>query len=140
MFFDLKEVLNLHRFYAANADAVAMQVYAAAIVYVAMRTAQARIARAVKIPPERISPAKLFPRVAAAAASLTWMKLAFRRTQEFNPGVKLREPPWTRLPEHRVPLSSILVEPRKGKRRKRRYCAARRRAISLHHFTRKRRR
>jgi hypothetical protein len=29
MFYDLKEVLNLHRFYAANANAVAMQVYAA---------------------------------------------------------------------------------------------------------------
>jgi len=140
MFYDLKEVLNLHRFYAANANAVAMQVYAAAIVYVAMRTAQARIARAVKIPPERLSPAKLFPRVAAAACSLTHMKIAFRRTKEFNPGVKLREPPWAKLPEHRVPLASILVEPRKGKRRKRRYCAARRRAISLHHFTRKRRR
>jgi hypothetical protein len=140
MFFDLKEVLNLHRFYAANANAVAMQVYAAAIVYVAMRTAQARIARAVHIPPERLSPAKLFPRVAAAAASLTWMKLAFRRTQQFNPSVKLREPPWTELPEHRVPLASILVEPRKGKRRKRRYCRARRMHVSLHYFTRRRRR
>lgn len=140
MFYDLKEVLNLHRFYAANANAVAMQVYAAAIVYVAMRTAQARIARDVKLPPERLSPAKLFPRVAAAACSLTFMKIAFRRTKEFNPGVKLREPPWAKLPEHCIPLTSILVEPRKGKRRKRRYCAARRRAISLHHFTRKRRR
>lgn len=140
MFFHLKEVLNLHRFYAANANAVAMQVYAAAIVYVAMRTAQARVARAVRIPPERISPAKLFPRVAAASSSLTWMKIAFRRTQEWNRHVKLREPDWKNLPEHRVPLASILVEPRKGRRRKRRYCAARRRAVSLHHFTPKRRR
>jgi len=139
MFFHLKEVLNLHRFYAANANAVAMQVYAAAIVYVAMRTAQARIARAVRIPPESISPAKLFPRVAAASSTLTWMKIGFRRTQEWNRHVKLREPQWSKLPEHRVPLASILVEPRKGKRRKRRYCAARRRAVSLHHFVKKRR-
>jgi len=137
MFFDLKEVLNLHRFYSANANAVAMQIYAAAIVYVAMRTAQARIARAVGIPPERLSPAKLFPRVAAASASFNWMKIAFRQTQECNPGVRLREPPWAKLPEHRVAIASILVEPRKGRRRKRRYCAARRRHVSLHHFTRK---
>ncbi len=37
MFFDLKEVLNLNRLYAANPNAVAMQVYAAAIVYNAAR-------------------------------------------------------------------------------------------------------
>jgi len=40
MFFDLKEVLNLNRLYAANPNAVAMQVYAAAIVYNALRVAQ----------------------------------------------------------------------------------------------------
>jgi len=140
MFYDLKEVLNLHRFYAANANAVAMQVYASAIVYVALRTAQARIGRAVKIPPERISPAKLFPRVAAATGAIVHMKIAFRRTQEWNRHVKLREPQWSKLPEYRVPLASLLVEPRNGKRRQRRYCAARRRAVSLHHFTRRRRR
>src|SRR5207302_9391939 len=33
LFFDLKEVLNLHRFYAANPNAVAMQIYAAALVH-----------------------------------------------------------------------------------------------------------
>jgi IS4 transposase len=32
MFFDLREVLNLNRLYAANPNAVAMQVYAAAMV------------------------------------------------------------------------------------------------------------
>jgi len=42
MFFDLKEVLNLNRLYAANPNAVAMQVYAAAIVYNALRVARAR--------------------------------------------------------------------------------------------------
>jgi len=40
MFVDLKEVLNLNRLYAANPNAVAMQVYAAAIVYAALRVAQ----------------------------------------------------------------------------------------------------
>jgi hypothetical protein len=40
MFFDLKEVLNLNRLYAATPNAVAMQGYAAAIGYNAMRVAQ----------------------------------------------------------------------------------------------------
>ena len=44
MFFDLKEVLNLNHFYAANPNAVAMQVYAAAIVYNALRLAQSEAA------------------------------------------------------------------------------------------------
>jgi hypothetical protein len=40
LFFDLKEVLNLNRLSAANPNAVAMQVYATAIVYNALRVAQ----------------------------------------------------------------------------------------------------
>ncbi len=40
MFFDLKEVLNLKRLYTADPNAVAMQVYTAAIVYNALRAAQ----------------------------------------------------------------------------------------------------
>ena len=44
MFYDLKEVLNLNRIYAANPNAVAMQVYAAALVYNAMRVAQSEAA------------------------------------------------------------------------------------------------
>jgi len=43
MYFDLKEVLNLNRMYAANPNAVGMQVYAGAIVYAAMRAAQAQV-------------------------------------------------------------------------------------------------
>jgi hypothetical protein len=139
MFYDLKEVLNLNCFYSANTNAVAMQVYAAAIVYVAMRTAQARIARAVRRPPEHISPANLFPRVAVASEALAAMESAFLHTKEFNPGVRLKEPPWENVPEHRVALKSILVEQRKGPRRKRRYCAARRHHVSLHRFTRRKR-
>ena len=62
----LKEVLNLNRIYAANPNAVAMQVYAAALVYNAMRVAQAEAAAAVGLAPEQLSPAKLYPRLAAA--------------------------------------------------------------------------
>jgi hypothetical protein len=140
MFYDLKEVLNLHRFYAANTNAIAMQIYAAAIVYVAMRTAQARIAHALDLLPEALSPQKLFPRVAAASHTLTAYQTAFLHTKGYNRGVRLREPPWAKLPEFLVSEKSILVEPRKGKRRKRRYCRARRMHASLQDFTPKRRR
>ncbi len=67
MFFDLKEVLNLNRLYAANPNAVAMQVYAAGLVYKAMRVAQSEAATQVGLAPEDIAPAKCFPRLAAVA-------------------------------------------------------------------------
>ena len=67
MFFDLKEVLNLNRLYAANPNAVAMQVFAAAIVYNAFRVAQSEAAAQVGRPPEDISPAKFFPKIAVAS-------------------------------------------------------------------------
>jgi Transposase DDE domain len=58
LFFDLKEVLNLHRFYTHSPNGVAMQVYAAALVHTAFRIAQGHIAQASCIEPEAISPAK----------------------------------------------------------------------------------
>jgi hypothetical protein len=66
MFFDLKEVLNLNRLYAAHPKAVAMQVYAAPIVYNALRVAQSDRAAQVGWDPERLSPAKFYPKVATA--------------------------------------------------------------------------
>jgi hypothetical protein len=66
MFFDLKEVLNLNRLYAANPNAVATQVYAAAIVYNALRVAQSEGAEQVGWAPEQLSPAKFYPKVARA--------------------------------------------------------------------------
>ena len=118
MFYDLKEVLNLHRFHAANVNAVAMQVHAAAIVYVALRVAQARIAQYVKLPPEKFSVEKLFPRVAAAHYGLLTARLAFLATQQANPHVELKEPDWSQQPFASVKLASVLVETRSTKRRK----------------------
>src|SRR5262249_28042473 len=46
VFFDLKEVLNLHRFYTSSPNGVAMQVYAAALVHTALGVAQGHIAQA----------------------------------------------------------------------------------------------
>jgi hypothetical protein len=89
-----------------------MQVYAAAIVIVAMRTAQNRIAREADLAPEQISPAMVFPRVAAASISPTYMKLACRYTWATNPRVPLREPAWNTLPEHRVPSTARVAHGR----------------------------
>lgn len=140
MFFDLKEVLNLNRFYAANANAVAMQVYASALVYAAMRVAHAHVARDARVEPERISPKKLYPRVAVASHELASGGLVFQATREANPGTELREPAWDDMEFASVPLASVLVEPRRGRRKRRRYCEARRNHASLHRYTRKERR
>lgn len=112
LFFELKEVLNLHRFYAANANAVAMQVYACAIVHVALKTAQGRIAHAAGLEPERLSPQKLFPKVAAASSCLTTAELTFDAVQAANPRTRLRKPDWRKLPFAYADLRDVLVEPR----------------------------
>jgi hypothetical protein len=139
MFYDLKEVLDLRRFYAANVNAVGMQVHAAAIVYVALRAAQARIAKSVQLRPEKLSVKKLFPRVADASNAFVNAQRGFHATRKANPRVKLVEPAWDEEPFASVPLDSVLLEPRNPKRRRRRRCPAQRRYASLHKFTRRRR-
>ena len=112
LFYDLKEVLNLHRFYAGNANAVGMQVYAAVMVHTAMRVAQARIAQQTGIAPERISTEKFFPRMAAAVCRRHMMKFGAQVIKDWNPQVKLKEPDWNRIRTGTVKLYQILVEPR----------------------------
>ncbi len=138
LFYDLKEVIDLHSFYAGNANAVAMQVYAAAIVHTAMRVAQAGIAKEAGLEPERLSVQKLFPRVAAASSAFVASQQAFVATEAANPGLSLREPVWDAQPWASAPLKSLLVEARSPRRRKRRPRAGR--YVSLHKFTEKRRR
>jgi hypothetical protein len=120
MFYDLKEVLNLNRFYAANFNAIAMQVFASAIVYTALRTAQGRIARENGLEPEDLSTEKLFPKVAAASTSLTTAELTFDAVCEANPGVRLTKPDWRRMPFARTSLAAIQLEKRSESRKKRR--------------------
>jgi hypothetical protein len=127
MYFDLKAVLNLNRVYAANPNAVAMQVFAAGCVYNALRVAQGEGAAAAGVPPEAIAPAKFFPKVAAACAAVAFFELGVATTQRLNPGRRLRRPALADQPFVSVPLAAILVEPRTGVRRKRRFCPARRR-------------
>ncbi len=134
LFFDLKEVLDLHHFYLASPRGVAQQVYAAAVVYAAMRVAQARIAETHGLTPEQLSPAKLFPRVARVSIAIVDAELTFAATQRANPGVVLTKPDWAELPPTQVALATLLIERRRGKRRKRRYCTSRRRWKSFTHL------
>jgi hypothetical protein len=134
LFFDLKEVLNLHRFYTSTPNGVAMQVYAAALVHTAFRVAQGRVATTVGIAPEEISPAKFFPRLATASIGLTWAELAFIEIQQANPDVRLQKPDWRACPFAWTTLKAIQVEPRKGRRKKRRFCQGRKHWKSFTHI------
>jgi transposase len=133
MFYDLKAVLGLHRFYAANPNAVAMQVFAVAMVYAAMRVAQADAATQGKLPPEDLSPKKLFPRVAQSCATLAGVELGYHWTCQQNPGRALKPPVLEGRPEFTVPLDEIRVQERNPHRRKRRFCEGRRRWKSFAH-------
>lgn len=119
LFSDLKCVVKLNRFYAANTNAVGMQVYAAAIVHTALRVAQARVALKAGIAPEEISPHKFFPKAAAAASAYATAEWTFEATRRANPGVTLVKPSWRRAPFASTSLASVLVTRRKpGRGRK----------------------
>jgi len=134
LFFALKEVLNLHRFYPGSPNGVAMQVYAAALVHTAFRVAQGHIAQAIGTQPEELSPAKFFPRMAAAAIGLTWSEVAFSEIQKANPGVDLHKPDWHRCGFAWTTFAHIRVESRNGRRRKRRFCMSRKQWKSFTHI------
>jgi hypothetical protein len=132
MFFDLKEVLNLNRLYAANPNAVAMQVYAAAIVYNALRVAQSDGAAQVGWAPEQLSPAKFYPKVATATYLYLHRQQWQReiRTRYRHLQLRLVGGPrrWVRAaPE------PVQVEHRADHRRTRRFCPARRHWKSFAH-------
>lgn len=121
MFFDLKEVLHLHRFYTSSPNGVARQVYAAVLVHTAFRVAQGHIAQTIGTQPEEIAPAKFFPRMATASIGLTWSELAFIEIQLANPGIDLQKPDWRRGDFAWTTFERMQVKPRNGRRRKRRY-------------------
>ena len=126
LFFDLKVVLNLERFYAANPNAVAMQVFAGAIVHAAFRIAQANIAKKLRVPPEDLSPQKLFPLLALASIKVIEAEFIFEVTCRANKGVKLRKPSWRNLPDTVVSLERVRVQRRSHKRKKRKFDPRRR--------------
>jgi hypothetical protein len=133
MFFDLKEVLNLNRVYPANPNAVGMQVYAAAIVYAAMRLAQGEVAEQCRIEPEEISPAKFFPKMAAACHDFMIAEYTVEEMIRMNPTRRLRRPRWKGRRFTTTNLDDLLVRRRTGVRRHRRFCKARRQWRSITH-------
>jgi Transposase DDE domain len=132
MYFDLKTVLNLNRIYAANPHAVAMQVYAAGLVYNAMRVAQSEAAAQIGVLPEEISPAKFFPRVAVACYLHGLEQQWERDLRRRHPRTHFRRRTRPRRWGH-VAFTTVHVEPRADHRRRRRFCPARRRWTSFAH-------
>jgi hypothetical protein len=125
LFLALKRVLNMSCFYAANANAVAMQVFASAIVYNAMRFAQGEVAEEATIAPEEISEAKLFPRIAVASSMAAGAEFGVDTVIEMNPGVEIKRPDLHELPFASVRLADIRVQRRNEHRRVRRFCKSR---------------
>lgn len=132
--FDLKETLDLHRFYTANPNGVAMQLYAAAMVYNAFRVAQGRLAQKHGIAPEDISPAKLFPKLAEASQERAGAESMFLATDRANGG-NLIKPKINELPICRTTLQAILVKKRNGHRRRKYFVTGRKRWKSLAHVS-----
>ena len=121
LFYDLKIVLNLRKLYCANPNAVAMQVFAGAMVHAAFRIAQADIARRVARSPDDLSPEKLFPLLAVASIKVIEAEYLFEKTCRANPRVKLRKPSWNDLPDTVIPLRHIVVQRRSSHRIKPEY-------------------
>lgn len=135
LFFDLKETLDLHCLYASHPNLVAQQVYAAAIVHTAFRVAQAGIAQPARVLPEQLSPAKLFPTLAQAANDHCAVRVYALKTRALNPGMAIRFPGWHTIPSAYTTLGAIVVQHRHGRRRRRKFCVARKRWKSFAHVT-----
>jgi hypothetical protein len=138
MFYDLKVVFNLHRFYAANPNAVGMQVYSAFLVYTAMRICQAMAARQVQVEPEDISTEKFFPRVASASHKISIIQETMCHVHVINPGKKIQDLSGEYMGKHfrglTTTLEEVRVEKRNEHRRKRRFCKGRRKWKSFKHI------
>lgn len=134
LFFDLKEVLNLNKFYAANPNAVAMQVYATAMLHVAFRIAQADIAQKASIEPEEISPKKLFPRLALISIAILEAEFCAEEMCRLNPGMRLRKPNWHNHPRGTITLESILVQKRSDHRKKKLFSEGRKKWVSFNNI------
>ncbi len=134
LFCDVKAVVHLHRFYLSSPNGVAMQVSAAALVPTAFRVAPGQVTEAVGIAPEEMSPAKCFPRLAVAAIGRTWAELAFLEIPQANAGITLQQPHWQHCRCAWTTVGALRGEPRKGRRKKRRFCQSRKHWKSFAHI------
>lgn len=136
MFLTLKATLRLNRLFNSTPAAVGQQVYATALLYNALRLAQLEVAHRLGLPPEQLSPEKLFPLVMDRLERRTWIEVGAlwqaERLQAAYPDVEL--PPvdpvalaaaLTAHPSLMLPVRALLVERRTTKRKTRRYCAGR---------------
>jgi len=108
LFYELKCVLSLRHFYAANPNAIAMQVYAATIVHTAMRVTQARLSEQLGIEPDRLSTERLFMRLTAGSKDLAVHELTLLEVEELNPGLVYKRP--TAARRLTVPLGFLLKD------------------------------
>lgn len=119
LFKQLKCVLNLHRIYAANSNAVAMQAYTAALVHTALRITQGRIGQELEIDPDDLSTDRLFMRLASGSEYLVSHVLTLQEVDALNPGLAYNRPSADRrltFPLHHI-LKSHSPPGRKVKRR-----------------------
>lgn len=135
LFLDLKETLDLNGLYAMHPNIVAQQVYAAALVHVAFRVAQAKIAKKAGVLPEQISPAKLYPKLAQAANDYCVSQIRDDKIRQANPGIQIRIPSLRTMPSAYTRLGSILLERRSPHRRRRRPGKPRQQWKSFAHIT-----
>ena len=84
--------------------------------------------------PEEIAAAKFFPRLAAASIGLPWSELAFLEMPQAHPGLALSKPDGRLCDCARTTLARMQVEPRNGRRRKRRFCQSRKQWKSFTHI------
>jgi hypothetical protein len=133
-FFALQEVVHLPRFSTSSPNGVAMQGSATALGHTALRVAQGHIAPASGIEPAERAPAKFFPRLAAASIGLTWAALAFLEMPQAHPGRALSQPAGRLGDVAWTTLERMQVEPRHGRRQKRRFCQSRKQWTSLTHI------
>lgn len=134
LFLDMKETLDLHTLYSSHPALVAQQVYATALVHAAFRVAQAGIAKTAGVLPEQLSPKKLFPKLAQASNDYCVLEWQAIRIRQLNPGVKIRLPDLRSMPSASTKLGSIVSQHRRTKRKRRRFCASRKRWKSFAHI------
>jgi hypothetical protein len=132
MYLHLKEVLALNRIFNASPSAVGQQTYATAILYNALRLTQSKIARKLKILPERFSPDKLFPKLIERLVQRTWLGQGAQWQRERSGIAQPSPDEWremeaklNRHPALMLRLDGVFVQKRTGVKRKRRFCKGR---------------
>ncbi|HEY9448116.1 MAG TPA: IS4 family transposase [Gemmatimonadaceae bacterium] len=134
MFLTMKSTLHLERLYNSTPAAVGQQLYATALLYNALRLAQAQLALKLEVEPERLSPEKLFPRLMQRLEQRTWIEagVIWHETlmRATNPSIPRYDPEalarsLDHNPRLRLDVHDILLERRKEGRKRRRYCEGR---------------